>query len=146
MKAITSIAREDGYSFVFDGTNADDLLDYRPGLRALGEEGIRSPLAEARLTKEEIRALARVAGLEVADRPSNTCLLTRFPHDTEIKPADLRKAGELRLKFTLNNLFNAEYENNAYGGMWTEDGNEKTWAYYFPQAGINWMAGISLTF
>ena len=59
---------------------------------------------------------------------------------------DLRKAGELRLKFTLNNLFNAEYENNAYGGMWTEDGNEKTWAYYFPQAGINWMAGISLTF
>ncbi len=59
---------------------------------------------------------------------------------------DLRKAGELRLRFTLNNLFNAEYENNAYGGMWTEDGNEKTWAYYFPQAGINWMAGISLTF
>ncbi len=94
MKAITSIAREDGYSFVFDGTNADDLLDYRPGLRALGEEGIRSPLAEARLTKEEIRALARVAGLEVADRPSNTCLLTRFPHDTEISSTALRRAEE----------------------------------------------------
>ena len=94
MKAISSVAKEEGYAFIFDGTNADDLLDYRPGLRALAEEGIRSPLAEARLTKDEIRALAREAGLEVADRPSNTCLLTRFPHDTEIKPADLRKAGE----------------------------------------------------
>lgn len=94
MKAISAVAKEEGYTFVFDGTNADDLLEYRPGLRALGEENVRSPLAEARLTKDEIRALARVAGLEVADRPSNTCLLTRFPHDTEIKPADLRKAGE----------------------------------------------------
>lgn len=59
---------------------------------------------------------------------------------------ELKKAGELKLRFTVNNLLNAEYENNAYGGMWTEDGSEKTWAYYFPQAGINWMAGISLTF
>ncbi len=58
----------------------------------------------------------------------------------------LSKAGELTLRFTVNNLFNAEYENNAYGGMWTEDGSEKTWAYYFPQAGTNWMAGISLSF
>ncbi|MDM8004321.1 MAG: TonB-dependent receptor [Bacteroidota bacterium] len=58
----------------------------------------------------------------------------------------LKKAGELTLRFTVNNLFNSMYENNAYGGMWTEDGEEKTWAYWFPQAGINWMAGISLSF
>jgi len=57
-----------------------------------------------------------------------------------------KKAGELTLRFTVNNLFNSLYENNAYGGMWTEDGEEKTWAYFFPQAGINWMAGISLSF
>lgn len=58
----------------------------------------------------------------------------------------IRKEGELTLRFIVNNLFNTLYENNAYGGMWTEDGAEKTWAYYFPQAGINYIAGISLSF
>ncbi|NLE35410.1 MAG: TonB-dependent receptor, partial [Bacteroidales bacterium] len=59
---------------------------------------------------------------------------------------EMRKAGELTFRFMVNNIFNTIYENNAYGGMWAEDGIEKTWAYYFPQAGINWMAGISLSF
>ncbi|MDX9902564.1 MAG: TonB-dependent receptor [Bacteroidales bacterium] len=59
---------------------------------------------------------------------------------------EIKKAGELTFRFMVNNLFNAMYENNAYGGMWTEDGEEKTWAYYFPQAGINYTAGISLSF
>lgn len=94
LKAITSAARDGGYEYVMDGTNADDLGEYRPGLRALREAGVRSPLAEAQLTKEEIRALAREKGLEVSDKPSNTCLLTRFPHDTGITPAGLRKAEE----------------------------------------------------
>ncbi len=58
----------------------------------------------------------------------------------------LRKAGELTLRMTVSNLFNAKYVNNAYGGMWTEDMAEKTWAYYFPQAGINYTAGISISF
>lgn len=58
----------------------------------------------------------------------------------------MKKAGELTFRFMVNNLFNSMYENNAYGGMWTEDGEEKTWAYYFPQAGINYTAGISLSF
>lgn len=53
---------------------------------------------------------------------------------------------EITLRLMVNNLFNAEYENNAYGGMWTEDGAEKTWAYYFPQAGINYIAGLSFSF
>jgi iron complex outermembrane receptor protein len=59
---------------------------------------------------------------------------------------DVRKAGELTFRFMVNNLFNTMYENNAYGGMWSEDGEEKTWAYFFPQAGINYTAGISLSF
>jgi len=58
----------------------------------------------------------------------------------------MKKAGELTLRFLVNNLFNARYVNNAYGGMWTEDRVEKTWAYYFPQAGINYTAGISFSF
>jgi iron complex outermembrane receptor protein len=58
----------------------------------------------------------------------------------------LKGSGELMLRFIINNLFNAMYENNAYGGMWAEDGVEKTWAYFFPQAGINYSASISLFF
>lgn len=58
----------------------------------------------------------------------------------------LKNPGELTLRFAVNNLFSSMYENNAYGGMWAEDGKEKTWAYWFPQAGINWLAGISLSF
>jgi uncharacterized protein len=92
MSSVIAVARTGGYNVVFDGTNADDLLDYRPGLRALKEAGIRSPLAEAGLTKEEIRVLARIAGLEASDKPSNSCLLTRFPHNTVIDQEELRKA------------------------------------------------------
>lgn len=94
MTAVTGAAREENYRYVFDGTNADDLLDYRPGMKALSEFGIRSPLAEAGLTKSEIRDLAREAGLEASDKPSNTCLLTRFPHDTVITEVSLRMAEE----------------------------------------------------
>ncbi len=94
MKAVTEAAKEGGFAYVFDGTNTDDLGDYRPGLKALREYNIKSPLAEAGLTKAEIRQLAREAGLEVSDKPSNTCLLTRFPHDTLIVPENLRRAEE----------------------------------------------------
>jgi uncharacterized protein len=94
MSAITSLALKEGFKNVFDGTNADDQLEYRPGMRALREMGVRSPLAETGLTKGEIRELARKEGLEVSDRPSNTCLLTRFPHGTLIAQKELRKAEE----------------------------------------------------
>jgi hypothetical protein len=70
--------------FVADGTNADDLKEYRPGLRARDEMGVRSPLAEAGLTKADVRRLAEAAGLAVAVKPSSPCMATRFPYDTEL--------------------------------------------------------------
>lgn len=72
-------ARERGFPILADGTNADDATDFRPGARAIRELGVRSPLAEAGLSKAEIRRLSREAGLDTWAKPANACLATRFP-------------------------------------------------------------------
>lgn len=97
IKAIRKIAAEENIVTIFDGTNADDVNDYRPGMKALKEQQVRSPLLEAGLTKEEIRELARAAGLGISEKLSNTCLLTRFPHDTMITADELKKAEKAEL-------------------------------------------------
>lgn len=79
-----SIAGENGFSWLADGSNSDDLDDYRPGRRALQELGIRSPLLEAGLTKADIRELSRRIGLQTWNKPAMACLLTRFPHGVRI--------------------------------------------------------------
>ena len=64
---------------IVDGTNIDDLGDYRPGIQALKENGIRSPLVETKFIKSEIRDIAKSVGLSVHDRPANSCLASRIP-------------------------------------------------------------------
>ena len=81
---ILEIARAEGLSAVAEGSNMDDLGDYRPGLQAVRELGIRSPLREVGLTKDEIRALSRRMGLPTWDKPSFACLASRFPYGEEI--------------------------------------------------------------
>lgn len=88
--ALTAAARERGFGSVIEGSNRDDAGDYRPGLRALRELGIRSPLREAGLTKDEIRTLSRQMGLPTWDKPSNACLTTRIAYGQEITPEILR--------------------------------------------------------
>lgn len=77
-------ARENRYSHVADGTNSDDLNDYRPGMKALRELDIRSPLMEAGMTKNDIRELSRRDGLAIWDKPALACLLTRIPYNTTV--------------------------------------------------------------
>jgi pyridinium-3,5-biscarboxylic acid mononucleotide sulfurtransferase len=77
-------ARQAGLAFLLDGSNADDVNDYRPGRRALVELAVRSPLLEAGLNKAEIRGLSRQLGLDTWDKPALACLLTRFPHGEQI--------------------------------------------------------------
>jgi uncharacterized protein len=81
---IEEIRSQEGHDAVLDGSNADDLSDFRPGLRALRELGVRSPLEEAGLTKAEIRALSHEMGLRTWDKPSLACLASRIPYGTEI--------------------------------------------------------------
>ena len=86
---IQTAAKENGLQCVADGSNADDTKDYRPGMRALRELGVRSPLFEAGLTKAEIRALSRETGLPTWDKPAMACLATRFPCGETITPEKL---------------------------------------------------------
>ena len=81
---ILEIARAEGLSAVAEGSNMDDLGDYRPGLQAVRELGIRSPLRETGLTKAEIRELSRRMGLPTWNKPSFACLASRFPYGEEI--------------------------------------------------------------
>jgi uncharacterized protein len=90
--AVRSFAGEKGAAAVLEGTNEDDLHVYRPGIRALKELGIQSPLAEAGLTKEEVRRMAAEYGISVAGRPSAPCLATRFPYGTELSVEELKRA------------------------------------------------------
>jgi uncharacterized protein len=87
---LVTFAREHNYKYVVDGSNADDLDDFRPGMKALNEMGVRSPLLEAGLTKKEIRILSRNDRLEIWDKPAMACMLTRIPYNTEIKEGMLR--------------------------------------------------------
>src|SRR5690606_24913454 len=80
-----------GLPVILDGVNCDDLGDYRPGLRAAEEHGVRHPLVEAGLTKAEIRTLSRAVGLPTADKPSSPCLSSRFPYGTPITLAGLHQ-------------------------------------------------------
>lgn len=87
---LTSLAAERGFAAVADGSNADDRGDYRPGRRAAAEFGVISPLDEAGLTKDDIRALSHDAGLPTWDEPASACLSSRIPYFSEVTEEKLR--------------------------------------------------------
>jgi len=83
------LARSSGYATVLSGANADDAGDWRPGLRAAAEHGVRHPLLEARIGKGEVRELARELGVPSAEKPASPCLASRLPYGTAVTPAAL---------------------------------------------------------
>lgn len=86
---IKDFANEKGIKYIVDGTNADDTKDYRPGMRALKELEIKSPLLENSINKEEIRILSKKLQLNTWNKPAYACLLSRIPYNQEIKREDL---------------------------------------------------------
>ncbi len=88
---LKAIAQAEGWQTVLDGNNLSDLGDFRPGMEAARERGVRSPLIEAGISKDEIRELARHLELPVWDKPAMACLSSRVPHGTPITPALLRQ-------------------------------------------------------
>lgn len=83
-----------GVATTLEGSNADDLEMYRPGWKAVKELGVRSPLAELGISKEEVRRMAAQLKLSVAKRPSTPCMATRIPYDTPLDFSALRKLEE----------------------------------------------------
>jgi uncharacterized protein len=97
---LTALARQRGFAVVWDGTNADDAVDYRPGMVAADGQGVVSPLKEARLSKQEVRELSRLAGLPTWDKPAAACLSSRVAYGIEVTPEVLARveAGEEGLR------------------------------------------------
>jgi uncharacterized protein len=88
---LVKLAKDRGFAVVVDGENADDSDDYRPGIRATRELDIRSPLAEAGLTKKDVRSLSKKLGLPTWDKPSYACLASRIPYGSPITSEKLRQ-------------------------------------------------------
>ena len=88
------MALAEGLKWIADGTNADDLSDFRPGRKASAEAGIRSPLLEAGLTKTEIRQLSHAKGLPTWDRPASPCLASRIPYGIPVTAETLNKIAQ----------------------------------------------------
>lgn len=88
---LKDIAEKQLLHHVFDGTNADDLLDYRPGSKAAGLHGVRSPLAECGFTKHDIRSVSQRLGLSTWDQPASPCLSSRFPYGRRITADALKR-------------------------------------------------------
>jgi uncharacterized protein len=76
---------------IVDGTNTDDLTDYRPGIKALRENGVQSPLVELGITKQNVRNIAKSNNLSIHDKPSNSCLASRIPHGMPVTFEKLKR-------------------------------------------------------
>jgi uncharacterized protein len=91
---LKKIAEKEGIPYVLDGSNHDDIGDFRPGLEACDKLGVRSPLKETGLGKQEIRVISRQMGLPTWDKPSMACLASRFPYETKIDKASLHQVAQ----------------------------------------------------
>ena len=118
---IIEAAAGEGIPYVAEGSNLDDLGDYRPGMRAIGELGVRSPLREAGLTKQDIRDLSRELGLPTWNKPSFACLASRFAYGERIT-AEKLKMVELAEKY-LRSLGFAQFRVRIHDGAGSPDGD-----------------------
>lgn len=89
--ALLELATQEGYAYILDGTNVDDMGDFRPGQKAAQERGVRAPLKEAGLTKRDVRVLARHLGLPNWNKPAAACLSSRIPYGKPVTVAALRQ-------------------------------------------------------
>lgn len=88
---LSNEAKQMDVNLIVDGTNTDDLSDYRPGIKAMRENGIKSPLVELGINKQDVRNIAKSNKLSVYDKPSNSCLASRIPHGNPVTLEKLKR-------------------------------------------------------
>lgn len=127
---IKIIAQAEGYQVVFDGSNAEDMKDFRPGLKAKQEKGIISPLAETGFTKNEIRLLSDRLNLPTASKQSYACLASRFPYGEKITVEKLNRLAlaELEIKKMGFTQFRVRNHDNLARLEFIPEEIEKAWA------------------
>lgn len=103
---LLQVAEQENAELIVDGTNTDDLNDFRPGIIALRESGVKSPLVELSVTKSEVRQIANTLNLSIYDKPSNACLASRIPHGTEVTSDKLRRIEQAEI--IVKKLFGAK--------------------------------------
>jgi uncharacterized protein len=148
---LTKLAEKQGFAVVADGENADDHDDYRPGIRATRELGVRSPLREAGLTKKEIRSLSKRLNLPTWNKPAYACLATRIPYGDPITEEKLRQVDsaedfirklvpsvQVRVRHH-GNTARIEVEPKAISKL-VKSGNRKSIAEYFKILGFHHVA------
>ncbi|MCP4339437.1 MAG: ATP-dependent sacrificial sulfur transferase LarE [Desulfobulbaceae bacterium] len=110
---IQSHAKKRGIHTIIEGSNKDDLSDYRPGMRALGELNIASPMLQLGISKETIRELSREADLTTWDKPAYACLLSRIPYHTEITTAELEKITQAEMVLRELNIYGSRVRSHG---------------------------------
>jgi uncharacterized protein len=112
---LKQVGRERGFAHIVYGVNVDDLGDYRPGQTAAAQHSVSSPLADAGLTKADIRELSRLAGLPTWDRPASACLSSRIPYGTPVTIETVKtvETGEERLKALGFRQFRVRYHGDV---------------------------------
>ena len=126
---INHIAKNKNFAIVFDGSNADDLNDYRPGRKAIKEHGVVSPLCDAGLTKAEIRKLSEQMKLPTFNKPAYACLASRFPYGEEISKEKLNRVAqaEKMIRDKGFNLFRVRSHENLARLEFDSNEIEKGW-------------------
>ncbi len=114
-RQLKKIGEKEGFCVIADATNASELEGHRPGFKAAREEGIFMPFVELGVTKEEIRRMARLMGLSVAEKPQLACLSSRFPYGQRITPDALKRVGEAEV--FLRDLGLSQVRVRSHGNM-----------------------------
>ncbi len=139
-------ARQLGASYVIDGTNSDDLLVYRPGIKALGELGILSPLAKNCFTKAEVRQLAEEEGVSVAQRASMPCMATRFPYNTRLSAEMMTRLGEAEAWLRGQGFYNVRLRVHGEIARLEIDGKDMERMLLNREAVVEKLKAIGLTY